>query len=529
MHSHRNDQSELEKLPIETLVEIFSYLSPEDVAAPNLVSKQFHIAANDNVFWEKKFKKHFPHVFKSPQSQTVINWYAEFRKTYDDEYEYLHVNVRKWFSSVKEEDVNGLIFLKLRHLDIDDKKGRGLLGWARKKNIKTVLDYFYQLAVDEYLDGITVNTTKRDDLGRTILHWAIKCYQAPDLIALLIFQGADIHARCKNGFDAFRLAAAVGHAEIIELLIMQYNADINNRSSNGATALLLAIVNGHKNVVDVLLKYNADITIPLHMNSSYYQRVNVLAGDTPLHAAIKLGHVDIFQDLVIKGADINIRVNGYNALHLATQKGQAEIIELLITQYNAGINDRSWAGATALLFAIENSHKNVVDVLLKHDADITIPLQTNYTYHEKFNVVAGDTPLHVASRLGEVAIVQVLINKNADIEAVNSQGQKPADVAKKDSRYGSELKLLTYIAKVNRLPDNHYKNSFSFFNGSVNLSLGCSSTEKKAAAKALGKVVFFNNDDAAKIYKYKAKLKEENIAKALDNGELGVIYRSLCG
>lgn len=208
--------------------------------------------------------------------------------------------------------------------------------------------------------------------------------------------------------------------------------------------------------------------------------------------------------------------DGSNALRLAAEEGQAEIAELLLSSYGADINARSGRGATALLLAIEHGHKNVVDVLLNHNADITIPLQTSSTYHDKFNVKAGDTPLHAASKSGSPTIVRKLLRKNANIETLNNQNQTPVDVALKDSKYANELKLLDYSIKTNRRPDNHFKRSFTIF-GHTFTGYGCSAKQKKDAANALKSVIFDGADKSCL----------DAHQEALNNGDLKSIYHSL--
>ena len=218
--------------------------------------------------------------------------------------------------------------------------------------------------------------------------------------------------------------------------------------------------------------------------------------------------------LIFKGAAIDALAIGRTPLSYAAEYGQAEIAELLINR-GADINVRSNKGATPLLFAIEHKHKNIVDILLKLNADISIPLETGSDYHTKFKVVAGDTPLHVASKLGSTRIICSLLNKNANIETLNNQHLTPVDVAIKNSKYANELKLLDYLTKVNRREDNHYKASFKIF-GHL-FKFGCSAKQKKDAANALKNVIFDHADKSCL----------DAHRKALKNGQLKSIYRSL--
>jgi len=89
-------------LPIEVLIVLFSHLSPEQVALSATVNKQFKIAIADNLFWEEKFKKHFPHIYEKMSRLSISNWYAEFCKIYEDEYKKLPRRLRRLFSSIKE-------------------------------------------------------------------------------------------------------------------------------------------------------------------------------------------------------------------------------------------------------------------------------------------------------------------------------------------------------------------------------------------------------------------------------------------
>lgn len=235
-----------------------------------------------------------------------------------------------------------------------------------------------------------------------------------------------------------------------------------------------------------------------------------LSERTILNWAILCGQpVSIINDLLILGADIHAS----NALHLAAQEGQDEIAEFLL-QKRALINARSQMGATALLFAIENGHEKVVDVLLKNQADVTIPLAADSDYHKEFKVFAGDTPLHVTSRLNKTTIFDKLINAHANPEVVNRQHKKPFDLAVKGSNIFHKLALFDYSKKVDLRQNDHHKKSLTLFGHKFNF--GYSAEQKKKAANALKSVVFQGADKSA--------LNEHK--KALENGDLKLIYRS---
>lgn len=87
-------------------------------------------------------------------------------------------------------------------------------------------------------------------------------------------------------------------------------------------------------------------------------------GGTAIMFAARAGHVEIAQLLIDAGADLNVHGNyaGTTALIWAAQYGPAEIVRLFI-QGKAEINAKNHDGNTALDFAKERGHAEIVDIL----------------------------------------------------------------------------------------------------------------------------------------------------------------------
>ena len=67
--------------------------------------------------------------------------------------------------------------------------------------------------------------------------------------------------------------------------------------------------------------------------------------------------------LIKAGADVNMaRINGYTALMFAAQKDHVEVVATLI-KANADVNMARSDGVTALMIAAQNGHVKVVDKL----------------------------------------------------------------------------------------------------------------------------------------------------------------------
>ncbi len=84
-------------------------------------------------------------------------------------------------------------------------------------------------------------------------------------------------------------------------------------------------------------------------------------GFTPLHVVAAIGHTDIIELLLSKGADIKAVITdgiyvGSTPLHLAAQRGRTGVVELLLAQ-GADTDLTDGRGKTALDYAISDEMK----------------------------------------------------------------------------------------------------------------------------------------------------------------------------
>lgn len=209
-----------------------------------------------------------------------------------------------------------------------------------------------------------------------------------DVVAVLLEKGADPNTR-KNGEPLLIIATKYGNTDIVELLISKrVNIDDVDRDDN--TALLMAIRRDNLDIVKILLEKGANVNA---------QNTNK---EIPIIIALKSINSrespKIITVLINNGANVNYvsRDERKTPLHLAS---------------------KIWYLA------------DVVDALLEHGADVNA------------QTVNEETPLYLASQVGNIDIVKILvntserINKPARINLANNRQVTPIIIAYKNSNY----------------------------------------------------------------------------------------------
>lgn len=115
---------------------------------------------------------------------------------------------------------------------------------------------------------------------------------------------------------------------------------------------------------------------------------------------------------------------GDASLSVAAFYGRIEVVKLLSGLQDSQIDKRNKAKGTPLLQAASNGHDDVVRVLLENGADIHA------------TSVTGDTALTLAIKAGSLAIVQMLIKHDTNVTKVrNNDDEAPLHIATKFGHY----------------------------------------------------------------------------------------------
>lgn len=221
-----------------------------------------------------------------------------------------------------------------------------------------------------------------------------------DIVKFLLDRGADVNIGDNENSQPIHNSTVAGHIDVIDLLLA-HGVDINARDDNGMTALLFAISFRRNETANYLLEKNADAKIA---NND---------GETGLHYTALRGQVDLVEKMIATGSDLNARTfEGETPLHYTVWGHQLEVAELLL-QSGADTDIAEDYGRTPLFHAArETGRVEMAQLLIKYGAKINLL--------DRF----GDTPIILAAWKGFGAIVNLLLDNNADVPVTGENGRE---------------------------------------------------------------------------------------------------------
>ena len=240
------------------------------------------------------------------------------------------------------------------------------------------------------------------------------------------------------------IASQLGHTEAVKVLL-EHNADPNLPSDDKRTPLMIASSSNHPAVVELLLAHkslNKEVRDDKNDNALRYAtdrynievlkllleaglNPNIQAGEngwTCLLVACCDNYLEAASLLLKHGANpYLVEKHKKNCLMMAAQNGHTEIVSMLLNSEYVDvrriINEQTEQGWTALALAYD--HPEVVELLLKHDADPNIATDD------------GWTPLMLAcQRKGVPASVELLLRYHPNLDHTNNLGMSAYGLAR---------------------------------------------------------------------------------------------------
>lgn len=278
------------------------------------------------------------------------------------------------------------------------------------------------------------------------------------MIELLLEAGADVESANPEGQTALMAVARTGNVEAARLLL-EKGADINAAEGwGGQTALHWAAARKHPDMLRFLLANGANVE-PRGIDRNWERRVTSeprmkdmqTGGLTPLLYAVRENCLDCVVALLDAGADINKPdPDNVSPLILALVNMRYDIAVTLIER-GADINQWDYFGRTPLYAAVDthllpgrsnrgdlpavekHSALEVANILLEKGANPNLSLKLYppareivYDRGNDFNIMnTGATPIQQAAYMGDVEMMKLLLEYDADWEQANVFGVSP--------------------------------------------------------------------------------------------------------
>ncbi|KAL8910597.1 MAG: hypothetical protein Q9171_004136 [Xanthocarpia ochracea] len=301
------------------------------------------------------------------------------------------------------------------------------------------------------------NLTAQNDAGETGLHTLLRFGSDNNLVSLLVRRGVPVNISDAEGKTALHIAAHKGFDSTIKFL-MEHGADGSSKDHGGRTPLETAAFSGNEKVVEQMLKHLA-IPRPPHLTrllagarlrNAVSENDTVLIqeilkepdldltipeifGRTALHFAAYYGQKSIVQSLLARGALVNARRAdpartdpnkmrrylceaklekfGNTPLQIATGQGHTDVVELLL-KHGAELDATDDYGNTAFSTAVHGGNAKVIKVLLEHGSQVSESRE------------GRRTPLIESICLDQEDVVRLLLENGADAERDTDEAKR---------------------------------------------------------------------------------------------------------
>ncbi len=146
-------------------------------------------------------------------------------------------------------------------------------------------------------------------------------------------------------------------------ILIDYGADIEYKNKNGNNALMFAAWSNHDHIVKLLLKRGANINAINNYQYSALLGLFSSIDSTNMLNIFKMGKADF----TLKDPEGN-----YNVLMLAIFDNCKKSVEFIVSHGLVDIDEQDSKGFTALMYAAQSEHYNIVEMLIQHKANVNL-------------------------------------------------------------------------------------------------------------------------------------------------------------
>ena len=272
--------------------------------------------------------------------------------------------------------------------------------------------------------GANVNVQRTDDKVAPVI--LSVCFNNFVAVNLLLDHGADVNIARADGNSPLHLAVSNGFFDIAKRLV-EKGSDVNLQNKEGRTPLFFGLKNKHEQLIKLLIENEADVNIGYKKN---YTETILVRGKDKGRAAwhyvlVKKHLLGLFLKRV-KGGRVNVADFG-DILRSGWGKDPPEGI---IDQILEECDFKEIPGVTVLHIASkENNEPEIIDLLVKSGANVNA------------QDAEGFTPLHMAAIHGNLKIVKKLVDLDADVNIITTDGKNAAELA----HLNEELEIEEYL------------------------------------------------------------------------------------
>ncbi|XP_046574309.1 serine/threonine-protein phosphatase 6 regulatory ankyrin repeat subunit C-like isoform X2 [Haliotis rubra] len=221
------------------------------------------------------------------------------------------------------------------------------------------------------------------------------------VVDLLVSKGCNLSVVDDLGRNILHAACLSDNVDVVEYLLSRGIADIESKDKTGRTPVMYAAEQGNKKVVDLLVSKGCNLSV-----------VDDL-GRNILHAACLSDNVDLVEDLLSRGiADIESKdKNGATPVMYAAEQGHKKVVDLLVSKgCNLSVVDD--LGRNILHAACLSDNVDIVEDLLRHGIVDIESKDKN-----------GATPVMYAAEQGNKKVVDLLVSKGCNLSVVDDLGR----------------------------------------------------------------------------------------------------------
>ena len=276
----------------------------------------------------------------------------------------------------------------------------------------------------------------RGNLEETPLHDAAR-FSSLEVVTLLVEKGSDVNKTCYNRFTPLWFACSGGKVDVVKYLLSK-GADLE-APSNGGTPLQVAASWKHKDVVKVLLAAGAKYDIESAIHLSDEARIRAILEKEPglardkrnLHQACWTGNTAVVALMLAQGANPNEPGDYWGHPPLFSALKFPAIVKLLLDKGadpKARIHMKGVPDGATLLHQAAGGPRETATLLLDAGADVNAILVNDRGEKRKY------TPLHVAAGAGAPVMVELMLDRKANLFQTTEQGLDALQLATRGSR-----------------------------------------------------------------------------------------------